>query len=90
MNPLNAKNLVAKIIQVYACLNAAAGAILALTYAEDVGGIIAFLIFAMILVVSFLLYSLGEIVELLHQIKENTAKANEAKCGKVVEELPEI
>lgn len=86
MNPLKAKNLVAKILQVYACLNAAAWVILAFIIAGELGGIVAFLLFAVGLVVSFFIYALGEIIELLNQIKVNTANAPVTNA----EEIPEI
>lgn len=86
MNPLKAKNLVAKILQVYACLNAAAWLILALIVAGDIGGILAFILCAAGLIVSFFIYALGEIIELLNQIQENTAKKSEA----AETEIPEI
>lgn len=86
MNPMKAKNLVAKILQVYACLNAIAWVILAFIIAGDLGGIVAVIMCAAGILVSFFIYALGEIIELLNQIKINTANApvmNE-------EELPEI
>ena len=68
MNPLKAQNIVAKILQVYDCLNAAAWVILAIIIAGEMGGIIAVLSFAIGVVVSFFIYALGEIIELLQQI----------------------
>lgn len=72
MNPFNSKNTVAKILQVYACINAIAGIIWAILLADEISGTVAFLAFSVTLVASFLIYALGEIVELLHQIKCNT------------------
>ena len=86
MNPLKTKNLVAKILQVYACLNAIAWVIMAFIIAGDIDGIVAVIMCAAGILVSFFIYALGEIIELLNQIKVNTANApvvNE-------EELPEI
>lgn len=73
MNPLKAQNIVAKILQVYACLNAAAWVILAIIIAGEMGGIIAILACAVGILVSFFIYALGEIIELLNQIKLNTS-----------------
>ena len=72
MNPFKSNNIVAKIIQVYAYLNVIGGAILAFSISDDVSGMIAFLWFAAVLVVSFLLYAFGEVIDLLQKIKENT------------------
>lgn len=86
MNPLKAQNIVAKILQVYACLNAAAWVILAIIIAGEVGGIVAFLSFAAGVLVSFFIYALGEIIELLNQIKLNTT----VKQQFVDDEFPEL
>lgn len=86
MNPLNPKNLVAKILQVYAYLNAAAWVILAFLIADEIDAIVAIMLFAAGLLVSFFIYALGEIIELLNQIKLNTANTQTTN----IEELPEI
>lgn len=86
MNPLKAQNIVAKILQVYACLNAAAWVILAFIIADEMGGIIAILSFAVGVLVSFFIYALGEIIELLNQIKLNTS-GNQQFSN---DELPEL
>lgn len=83
---MNAKNKIAKILQSYACLNAGCGMLLAGFLIDSLGGMTAFLVAVACLISSFLIYALGEIVELLNQIKENTEKAPE----KIEEELPEI
>lgn len=88
MNPLNTKNIVAKILQIYACVNAVGGVIIAFMLAENLDGIVAFMVFAIVLVSSFFIYALGEIIELLNEIKTNTKTSNEKV--EVVEELPEI
>lgn len=85
MNPLKAQNIVAKILQVYACLNAAAWVIFAIIIAGEMGGIIAVLSFAIGVVVSFFIYALGEIIELLNQIKLNTTAKPQ-----FVDEIPEL
>ena len=81
MNPLKTKNQVAKILQIYACVNAVAGLIFSCTIGDE----IAIIIFAITLIASFLIYALGEIIELLNQIKENTSNKHEN-----IEEIPEI
>ena len=87
MNPLNCKNLVAKILQVYAWLNAVSGIILAIFIASEMSGIIAFIFGALVIVVSFFIYALGEIIELLDQIKLNTSGNQQIEAN---EELPEL
>lgn len=85
MDPLKSDNIVAKILQVYAWLNAVAGLILAL-----VGGLSSALAIALLAVVifsSFMLYAFGEIIDLLHEIKRNTGKATERIDN---DELPEL
>lgn len=88
MNPFKSKNIVAKIIQVYAWLNAIAGLILATNIADNYySTIYAFVFFAVVLFVSFMLYAFGEIIELLQGIKNNTYAPN---VNAVDEELPEL
>lgn len=87
MNPLKSNNIVAKIIQVYAYLNAIGGTISALSIKDDVGGVIAFIWFAIVLVASFLLYAFGEVIDLLHEIKKNTGKEENTVPSN---ELPEL
>ena len=84
---MNRKNTVAKILQIYAIINAVAGAILMFILADSLEWTIALIWFALVLVVSFFIYAFGEIIELLTEIKLNTRGA-----APVVEdfELPEI
>lgn len=85
MDPLKSDNLVAKILQVYAWINAIAGLVLAL-----IGGLstaLAIALLAVVLFSSFMLYAFGEIIDLLHEIKRNTGKATERIDN---DELPEL
>ena len=84
---MNRKNMVAKILQIYALVNAVAGAIMTFILADSLEWTIALIWFALVLVVSFFIYAIGEIIELLTEIKLNTRGA-----APVVEdfELPEI
>ncbi len=85
MNPLKSNNIVAKILQVYAYVNGVAGIILALLLVEDLGALVAAIVFASVLVVNFLIFALGEIIDLLQNLKENT------NGGRAVsDELPEL
>lgn len=88
MNPLKSHNIVAKILQVYAYVNAAVGMLLTLSLAalvEDWGAVVAAIFFASSLVVNFLIFALGEIIDLLQTIKENT---NGTQA--VMDELPDL
>ena len=85
MNPLKSHNIVAKVLQVYAYVNGAAGMILTLSLVEDWGAVVAAIFFASSLVVNFLIFALGEIIDLLQTIKENT---NGTQA--VLDELPAL
>lgn len=84
---MNRKNLVAKIMQIYAIVNAIAGVVLMFIIADYLEWTVALIWFETVLVVSFLIYAFGEVVELLTAIKINTSVSKD-----VVEsfELPEI
>ena len=85
MNPLKSHNIVAKILQVYAYVNGAVEMILTLTLVEEWGAVVAAIFFASTLVVNFLIFALGEIIDLLQTIKENT---NGTRA--VMDELPDL
>lgn len=72
MNPLKSNNIVAKILQVYAYVNAASGLLLALALNKELGALLAWIMFALTLVASFFIFALGEIIDLLQNLKENT------------------
>lgn len=85
MNPLKSNNIVAKILQVYAYVNAASGLILALALNEELGAAVAWVVFVLTLVASFFIFALGEIIDLLQNLKENTNERQE-----VIGELPDL
>ena len=85
MNPLKSNNIVAKILQVYAYLNAAAGLILALLLNKELGAVVAWFIFAAVLVASFFIFALGEVIDLLQNLNDNANGKQEA-----VDELPDL
>ena len=92
MNPMNSKNLVAKILQIYAIVNAAAGLILALYinseyhwYYDALPLLVLFL--GAVLVSSFAIYAVGEIIELLNQIKLNTRNGT---TEDTLDDLPDL
>ena len=74
----NTKNKTAKILKVYAIVNALGGLIITWWLWWNLPGYIADIGPAMFLVLtavtSFLVYTLGEIVDLLAQIRDNTVK----------------
>ena len=75
MNPLKSDNIVARILQVYAYLNVLGGLVLAFQIGDATTGAVGWGFFSLVLVVSFLLFAFGEVIDLLHQIKTNTHKA---------------
>lgn len=85
MNPLKSNNIVAKILQVYAYVNAASGLLLALALNKELGALLAWIMFALTLVASFFIFALGEIIDLLQNLKENTNGGRE-----VNDELPDL
>lgn len=85
MNPLKSDNVIARILQVYAYLNAAAGAVLALQLNKELGAIVAWFIFAAVLIASFFIFALGEIIDLLQNVKDNTNGKQE-----IMDELPDL
>ena len=68
------KNAVATILRVYAIINAALGLFISLFVADDYTPAVGILFFAVILGASFLIFSFGELIKLLHEIKLNTQK----------------
>lgn len=88
MNPLKSNNIVARILQVYAYLNTATGVIVALLLGKELGElgtVVAIYLFAAVLVASFLIFALGEIIDLLQNVKENTNGKQE-----IMDELPDL
>ena len=88
MNPLKSNNIVAKILQVYAYVNGAAGIILSLLLIKKWGAVVATIFFALVLVVNFLIFALGEIIDLLQNLKDNTDKKAEAPSIRGTENTP--
>ena len=87
MNPLKSHNIVAKILQVYAYVNGAAGIVLTLLLNKELelGAVAVSIILAAVLVVNFFIFALGEIIDLLQTLKENT---NGTRA--VMDELPDL
>ena len=87
MNPFKSNNIVAKVLQVYAYLNAAAGFVLTLLLNKelDLGAVAVSIILATVLVVNFFIFALGEVIDLLQNLKDNTGKKAE-----IPDELPDL
>lgn len=87
MNPLKSHNIVAKVLQVYAYVNGAAGIVLTLLLNKELrlGAVAVSIILAAVLVVNFFIFALGEIIDLLQTLKENTRKRVE-----ISDELPDL
>lgn len=87
MNPFKSNNIVAKVLQVYAYLNAAAGLVLTLLLNKelDLGAVAVSVILATVLVVNFFIFALGEVIDLLQNLKDNTNKKAE-----IPDELPDL
>lgn len=87
MNPLKSNNIVAKVLQVYAYLNAATGFILTLLINKELelDTVVLSIILASVLAVNFLIFALGEIIDLLQNLKDNTGKKVE-----IPDELPDL
>ena len=88
MNPLKSNNIVARILQVYAYVNGAAGIILSLLLIKKWGAVVATIFFALVLVVNFLIFALGEIIDLLQNLKDNTDKKAETPGIRGTENVP--
>lgn len=84
----NTKNKVAKILKIYSILNVIGGIIIARYLSWNLPGNIAdgvsWIYVAAVIVVSFLIFTIGEIVNLLAQIRDNT------KASKNVDDDPSI
>ena len=90
------QNTVAKVFKVYSGVNSIACILLLFILAgttgiSDVAGIIWI---AVSIVVNFGIYSIGEVIHLLDDINQNTAKArsniNEDTTANIADELPEL
>lgn len=73
---MNTNNIVSSILKGYAWFNALAGLIISLVMLDSyVEGITVLFIFCIIVASSFVIDAFGEVIQLLHEIKENTAKS---------------
>ena len=87
---MKSKNTVAQVLKVYAIINFIAGIILSIVIGKniDIDGI-GIYFFAASLVINFVIFAFGEVVQLLHDIKINTS--NHATASSTTsDELPEL
>ncbi len=75
-------NTVAKIFKGYAIVNFIAGMIIFLAMEAFEDGILGILCLAGLLVVCFCIYAVGEVVQLLEDIKQNTARNGVASANR--------
>ena len=85
-------NKVAQVFKVYAIINAIVVLLASMIIANDTGEILFFIIGAALGVfINFLLYACGELIQLLQDIKDNTARGmNAGIVPPRDEEIPEI
>lgn len=81
------KNTVASALKVLAIIIGASGLIVPLAFICGNIGLV-LVIFAAVTIVSLFVYALGEIVDLLAQIRDNTS--TQAKAAPVSDELPTL
>lgn len=82
----NSSNTVADVLKGYGILNAVAGVIVGLVLLSKESTLVGIVFIAVVLVASFGIYAFGEVVELLHQIKMNTAVNSLSKKSGIVAE----
>ena len=71
---MNAENTVAKVLKVYAIINAAAGVLLGIIIGASLESFLyCIMIAGVVAVASFGIYAVGEAIQLLHDIKLNTS-----------------
>ena len=86
-------NTVAKILKVYAIINAVAGCILGLIAADTFNGALVALFIGLCIVTSFVIYAFGEVIQLLQDIKDGTRgtiKTIQNQNNSDKDELPSI
>lgn len=91
---MNAQNTVAKILKIYSIINFVACIILTFIIADAIGAVGLIVGLALSIGVNFVIYACGELLQLLHDIKLNTAKtvaaAPAAPAPVIPDELPEL
>ena len=88
---MGSENKVARILKTYGILNGICALIIGIIMMSDYDGFIGIIVFAAGLVASFLIYAFGEVVQLLHDIRRNTAVSVEIQNSNSGDnELPDI
>ena len=93
----NSSNTVADVLKGYGILNAVVGVIAGAVLLSEESTLAGIVFIAVVLVASFGIYAFGEVVELLHQIKMNTAVDSLSEKGRITadksslfEDLPNL
>ena len=87
---MKSKNTVAQVLKIYAIINFIVGLILSIVISRnvDIDGI-GIYFFAASLVINFVIFAFGEVVQLLHDIKINTSN-HATSSSTTSDELPEL
>ena len=87
---MKSKNTVAQVLKIYAVINFIFGIILSISIGKniDIDGI-GIYFFAASLVINFVIFAFGEVVQLLHDIKINTSN-HATSSSTTSDELPEL
>ncbi len=88
------KNKVAKILKIYSIINVIGGFVVTVLLSENlpisVSDSVSFIYAASVIVISFLIFTLGEIVDLLAQIRDNTMPSGSANPESMEDVLPDL
>ena len=91
---MNTENTVAKILKIYSVINFVACIILTFIIADAIGAVGLIVGLALSIGVNFVIYACGELLQLLHDIKLNTAKTatvtSVTPAPVIPDELPEL
>ena len=91
---MNAQNTVAKILKIYSIINFAACFFLGCFLFEGLGSLVFAIWLAASICINFVIYACGELLQLLHDIKLNTANTATATsvtpAPVIPDELPEL
>lgn len=91
---MNTENTIAKILKVYAILNFAACFFIGCFLCDGLGALVFAIWLAVSICINFVIYACGELLQLLHDIKLNTARSAVGvpvvPAPIVPDELPEL
>lgn len=91
------QNMIAKILKIYAIVNAVAGLFIFLSMQDsyvDLINSLSFVVLGLCLVFSFGIYAFGEVIQLLQDIKDNTSRITDSATNQYAnnnsDDLPTI